>query len=188
MKDSTIEEQDKKSLVEELLTEIDQKCEQIFKDQFNELYVSIKINGHYESIRLVSTRFSNIIQGEYYEKTKSILSKDKLSGILSLIVARADLDSLLKIKNLSLRITKDSGKLDSSLHGRDRIEQIYYYDLINSSWQIVRITAEGWEISPNSSTNPLFKRYKNNHPQMMPERNYPSDIVDLLYTCKNLFS
>lgn len=177
MKDTNLGKDDHKTFVEELITTISQRCHLIFKDRFNEIYVSIKINDHYETIRLTSTRFSNIIQSEYYEKTKDIISKEKLSSVLNLIIARADLDKNLMIRDLSIRVAKDVNKSDRSFTTSPINEQTYNYDLANTNWEIVRITTEGWKITSNSSNKPLFRRYRNNHSQDTPQRSYPQDIV-----------
>lgn len=166
--------------IENLLTSIKQRCNQIFFDQFHELYVSINIRSHHEVIPIASKKFESVILSEYYENNKLLLSKDKLSNVLGLVRAREELNSQIVVKDLNLRIAKVP-----SQNRNDKEDRDYYYDLINSNWQIVKITTEGWEII-SGNEEPIFKRYRNNLPQVIPNRNYPKDIMDSFLTLFNI--
>ena len=53
---------------------------------------------------------------------------------------------------------------------------LYYYDLTNPKWEIVKITSEGWDIVKNNEI-PIFKRYENNcSSQVYPSKDYDKGI------------
>src|SRR5205085_8072438 len=61
------------------------------------------------------------------------------------------------------------------------------YDLTNKDWEFVRINSEGWSIEKSSNTTtPVFKRYKNQLPQVYPSKQYPSDIFDQFMNLLNV--
>jgi hypothetical protein len=156
--------------IEKLLTIIQQRYEDVFLDQLNETYVTIRVNGHLETLSISDKRFENIIISEYFESEKLTLSKDKLSSVLGLIKARAELNPDITRRELNLRVAKSS--VNNKNEDKDN-HICYYYDLINMNWQLVKITSEKWEIISNNE-NPIFKRYRNNNTQVIPNRNYPA--------------
>ena len=65
--------------------------------------------------------------------------------------------------------SEDLKKIDLSLRVATQKEpNVFYYNLTNSQWEIVRISSNGWEIVRNNVL-PLFKRYEGNcSPQVIP--------------------
>src|SRR6478672_3545388 len=137
---------------------IKERCIEIFQDQFNELYVTFKINSHVECMPLESDRFKNVIRKEYFEQENKVIKEDNLNGILKLIEAQLMHSEDIKKIELKLRVAKtaDNGS--------------FYYDLTNPKWEVIKITSEGWNIVKDN-TIPLFKRYENNYsPQVYPSK------------------
>ncbi|KAA2279386.1 bifunctional DNA primase/polymerase [Candidatus Nitrosocosmicus agrestis] len=144
-----------KSNIPDLLESIKKRWLQVFKDQFNRYYVTICINDHIECIPLDSDRFRKIVQKEYYEKEKKPLNKDRVSEIVSLLETQMIFDEKVEKFDLSLRVA--SRKAEPS---------VFYYDLTNLDWDIVKISSGGWEII-KSNKIPLFKRYETNCSQQV---------------------
>jgi hypothetical protein len=146
-----------------ILKAIHERYLEIFLDQFNEFYITLKIGNHIECVPFESNRFKNIIRKEYYDEEKQILSDDKLNGILKLIESQLmyNNEDIRKI-NLNLRVAKTDGS--------------FYYDLTNQKWEIIKITTDGWDILTNNEL-PIFKRYDNNcSSQAYPSKKYDKDI------------
>jgi hypothetical protein len=146
-----------KSNIADLLESIKKRWLQVFKDQFNKYYVTIRINEHIECIPLDSDRFRKIVQKEYYEKEKRPLNKDKINEIVSLLETQMIFDGKVEKFELSLRVASRKEEPD-----------VFYYDLTNSDWDIIKVSSDGWEIIKNNEI-PLFKRYETNcSPQVLP--------------------
>jgi hypothetical protein len=128
------EEEEKENAISRILKTIKDRYIEIFKDQFNEFYVTLRINEHIECIPLESYRFKNTIRKEYFDQNKKILSNDILDGILKLIESQLMLNEYIKKIDLDLRVAKT-----------DKNDAIYY-DFSNLKWEIIKITSEGWEI------------------------------------------
>ncbi len=174
--------------VEQILDIIQQRCEEIFVDQFHDPYVSIKINNHHETLPLESKKFENIILSEHFKSTKSLLSKDRLSQIIDLIKANADLNPKIVERNLNLRVAKTQiSATDLDIDNKKYDDVCYYYDLTNSNWEVIKVTRKGWNIVSNTQ-NPIFKRYKNSMSQSYPNRDYSSVCIEKVLNLFNLHS
>ena len=153
------EEEKKENTISKILKTIKERYIEIFKDELNEFYVTLRINGHVESVQFKSDRFKNTIRKDYYEQEKKILSDDMLDGILKLIESQLMYNEDIKKIDLNLRVAKIINDSDA-----------IYYDLTNSKWEIIKITSEGWDILNNNEI-PIFKRYeKNCSPQVYPSK------------------
>ncbi|CAN5875455.1 hypothetical protein BH23THE1_BH23THE1_20500 [soil metagenome] len=136
--------------VHHLLNSIKERWIEVFIDQFGKYYITIRVKDNVECIPLNSSRFKGIIRNEYFDKERKILSEDKLEGILKLLESELMFSDNLKKIELSLRV------------GVQKEEpNVFYYDLTNPQWEIVRISSNGWDIVKNNNI-PLFKRYEGN--------------------------
>lgn len=160
--------------VADLITSIRERCVEIFQDQINVFYVTIRINDHVESIPLQSNRFKSIIRKEFFDKTGTLISDEKLDGVLRLIESQSMFDDNIRRINLSLRVAKLNQDLD-----KENNNLAFIYDLTTPKWEFVTISAdEGWKIITDNQ-EPIFKRYENNCcPQIYPSREYPKDIFE----------
>ncbi|WP_161486432.1 bifunctional DNA primase/polymerase [Candidatus Nitrosocosmicus hydrocola] len=169
----TIEE-DSNSITE-ILSTINDRYINIFYDQFNRLYVTLRVNDHVEHVRLDSNRFKSVIRTEYYAKEHKALSDDKLEGILKLIESQLTLDENVEKRELHLRVAKID---DDSI----------YYDLTNLKWEIVKISKEGWDIIQNNEI-PIFKRHDTSSiSQVYPLKDYDVGTWDKFLSLFNLGS
>ncbi|ALI34767.1 hypothetical protein NMY3_00555 [Candidatus Nitrosocosmicus oleophilus] len=136
------------------LNKIKERYISIFYDQLNKLHIMIKINDHIECIPIESKRFKLLLRKEFFEINNTSIPDEKLERLISLIVAQKLFDENTEHTELQLRVANK--------------DDVFYYDLTNPFWEIIKITSEGWEIIKNNET-PMFKRYERNSiPQIYP--------------------
>lgn len=175
------EQRENENSTKDILDLIRGRYIEIFKDQVNKSYVTVRINNHVECIPLDSNRFKKIIKKEYFDQEKKVLSEDKLEGLFGIIESEAEFNDDIRKISLSLRVARAKKVTDSTNH-------VFYYDLTNSRWEIVKITSQGWEIIKNNE-KPLFKRYENNSsPQTYPIKNYDDKIFQRFISLFNVGS
>ncbi len=125
--------------IHHLLNSVKERWIEVFIDQFGKYYITIRVKDHIECIPLNSSRFKGIVRNEYFDKERKILSEDKLEGILKLLESELMFSEDLKKIELSLRVSAQKEE-----------PNVFYYDLTNSQWEIVRISSKGWEIVKNN--------------------------------------
>jgi hypothetical protein len=163
---TSLQEEEKENAISKILKTIKERYIEIFKDQFNEFYVTVRINEHVECIPLESYRFKNIIRKEYFKQENKILSGDILEGILKLIESQLMYNEDIKKIDLNLRVAKTD------------YNDAIYYDITNLKWEIIKTTSEGWDIINNNEI-PIFKRYEINcQPQVYPFKDYDKDVFN----------
>lgn len=144
--------------VHHLLNSVKERWIEVFIDQFGKYYITIRVKDHVECIPLNSSRFKGIVRKDYFDKERKILSEDRLEGVLK------------QLESDLMFTTEDLKKIELSLRIAVRKEEpnVFYYDLTNSQWEVVKISSKGWEVVKNNSI-PLFKRYEGNcSPQVIP--------------------
>jgi hypothetical protein len=169
------ENEDKVDSTSKIMESIEQRCSEIFYDEFNRLYANLKINNHMECIPLFSNRFKGVVRIEYFDKEKKVLTDDKLDTILKFIESQLMFSEDIKKINLHLRVAK----ID---------EDSIMYDLTNPKWEIIKILKEGWNIIQNNKT-PIFKRHDSSSvPQAYPSKDYEEGVFDEFLNMFNLQS
>ena len=103
-----------------------------------------------------------------YDSAPSILSKEEINKIRSIL----RYDGASSVRILYLRI---AAFVDSEAVNPDK--NVIYYDLCNSSWEIIEITRNGWNIIKHDEKHILFKQFSIMNPQVYPTRDYPPDIL-----------
>lgn len=160
----------------DILQNGDGLIQELFLDQYSTPYAAIRVNDHIETISMrtkASTQVKNWICYNLHKKTGSIPKEESLNSVLNILRARASYEG--KVRKLYLRAGPG-----------DKPDEILY-DLTNKDWEFVRINSEGWSIEKSSNTTtPVFKRYKNQLPQVYPSREYPSDIFDQFMNLLNV--
>ena len=65
---------------------------------------------------------------------------------------------------------------------------VVFFNLCNKNWEVVRITRNGWNVEPieHNYKQVLFKRFSINNPQVYPNKDYPSDIMDQFIKLTNV--
>jgi hypothetical protein len=165
------DEEEQGNEIEKIVNLIENRCSEIFIDQFNEINAFVYINDHFETLDIDEYRFEKLVTLECY-KNKIKINKDKIKNIVDIIKSKVEFDIRLNRRILNLRIAKK----DSN----------YYYDLVNTKWEIIQIRQDGWNVVDNE--NALFKRYKDNMEQVNPNKNYSQDCIDRFLELVNLHS
>ena len=137
-----------------------QNCIELFVDQYNFPYASVKMNDHVEVLSLNGKRFRNLLSRICYNHTKKT-GCEKIENITNILKADAEITG--NIKHLDLRV----GKTD---------DYTFFYDLTNSKWSLIKITPSEWSIIDNDVPI-MFKRYSQ-QPQVNPSLHYNTDIFD----------
>ncbi len=157
--------------IEKIVSLIENRCIETFSDQFNEIYVLVRINGHFEALSIDSNRFEKLVIMECFTN-KIAINKDRIKNIIDIIKTKIEFSNDANKRILNLRIAKS----DSS----------FYYDLANSKWETVKISQDGWNVIPNNQA--IFKRYKNNMEQVYPNKNHSPGCIDRFLNLINLHS
>src|SRR5215216_1702291 len=191
------------------------KCSELFVDQIGEPYAAIKVRDHIETIPIRSNHFKDWIVKAYYDyrkeqqeksldaaefdgkeeddnntiddTTSPLLSNEDAAKIQTIIKLEAE--ELQNERKLEVRV---AGNVDSDPDANDD-NNIIWYDLTNRDWEIVKTTMHGWDIEKHGShfssaalPTILFKRYRNQLPQVYPSREYPPDIFSQFMDLTNL--
>jgi DNA polymerase, archaea type len=136
-----------------------------FKDQYDTAYAKIKVASHEEIIALESSKFEYYLSKLYYHHhtVGKVASQETVKNAVRVLLAEAYFNSCSsKILNLRVAWGKTIGKE-------------ICYDLTDANWRCIKITDENREIVQNSLV--LFTRF-NQKAQVLPDRNYPNNILD----------
>jgi hypothetical protein len=177
--DSELEESGETSnSATELLTIVEPEIAELFKNQLNNPFAAIRINGHIETIPIPASnsgKFKMWIFKTYYEKAHKVLSNgETIAAVYNTLRAKALFGNFTN--TLSLRVS----------NGHDDSNKTIYYDLTNKDWQVVKITESGWSVENSNDVPIMFRRYQNQRAQVIPSKNYPPDIFDQLLNLINI--
>lgn len=114
-----------------------------FHDDARRAFVTLEINGHFETWPVRSRDFKLILNHRFYQQYEGVPGAQAVEDALRQLEARAIFDN--PCLPTFYRVGSD---------GLDTI----YLDLANDDWQAVKITAEGWEIVDNPPVK--FRRTK----------------------------
>ena len=163
-------DKDEKDEKEDTLQLVNKNCSEFFLDQYGLPYAVVRLSDHVETMSINGKRFRNWICKTRYDATKSLLSSETLTSILNILKAKAEFEN--NTRNLHLRVAES-----------DKEPYVIYYDLTNSKWEVVKITADRWSIEKSPI---MFRRYSNQRTQSYPSVHYPSDIFDQFLTLLNV--
>jgi len=158
------ENQKNKIRLYRLAEQIHQK-EDIFVDQYHTPYACVKVNDHTEVLDVYSLRFQHWVYRRliWYENGRAILPEPTdVTRVLDYLKAHAEFDAVQKL--LHLRVAGDNNTNN------------IYYDLTNPLWETIKVTPQGWLIEKTPTI--MFRRYKNQTPQIYPCTESPDDIFD----------
>jgi hypothetical protein len=183
---------------------VKEKIVELFLDEVKTPYAAIKVDDHVETIPVGSTRFEDWVGAAYYYYKKdsadsnnsssshSVLSKEEINKIQSVLRYEASTDNNAQdssknhqqnIRTLHLRV---AAFVDTDV--ADLSQNVIYYDLCNTNWDIIKITSHGWDILKHDQQNILFKRYPIMNAQVLPSKDYPDDIMEQLMKLTNLYN
>ena len=156
---------------EAVLELVDKSLADLFCDQYGRSFAVVKLKQHQETISIGSTNFKHWISKVYYQENKATLSSEVISAVLNTLKGRALFDGPRRYIDVRT----------ASMPGGN----VIYYDLTNTTWQAVRITAEGWTVGQAPL---LFTRYNHQLPQVDPAKNAPKDTFDKFLALTNIGS
>lgn len=107
-------------------------------------YLSIETGGHRETWPVKSTGCKLWIRGEFYRVEDDVLSGEDLATVVNTLAARACFGESAKEMTVYTRIAYVHGEI--------------YHDLVNTHWQQVRITRNGWSIVESADSVVRFQR------------------------------
>lgn len=115
-----------------LLVHLVRNTSELFHDLDGNCYCTARTNGHSETFPLESKTCRTWLSGLYFHETGEALSNDRLSQALATLQAIA----LFKgaERETYLRLTGFDGAV--------------YLDLCDQEWNVVKITANGWNVIP----------------------------------------
>lgn len=145
-------------------------CKEIFMDEYKAAHAAVMINDRLEVLPLAEERFKNWLRKMVRKEYEMIVNASIIDEAVNQLTADAYFDG--NKRDLGLRFAK--AKDD---------EFKWYYDLTNDNWEFIEITREGWKIIKNQI---IFRRFNHHVPQVSPERNYPSDIIDQFMNLLNV--
>jgi hypothetical protein len=137
----------------------------LFRDQFNEPYAYILVDGHWEIWKIRSKQFRRWLCSLMWEAEQKAPNANAITSALTIIESRA----CFKGEQITLenRVCWHEGAL--------------WYDLSNAQWEAVRITQDGWEIVTEPPI--LFRRFAHQSPQVTPN---PDGSIEALKDFLNL--
>ena len=125
---------------------------ELFHTPAREGYVTMPVNGHYETWPLNSTEFNKLLARQYSELTGAMLSKTRLQNDIRMLEGAAILNG--PAHDVHLRVAEYDGRI--------------YVDLANDQWEVVEITSHGYEVVTNPPVK--FRRAPSMNSLPSPER------------------
>lgn len=172
-KDEINQKDQKKSKIQISFEIIRQQARNFFIDEYKIPHIAIPIRDHLEIFQLNSDSFKNWYRMYIFERDEVILDSQIMNDLCSLASAYATSSKYGEQINLNLRT--------ASLNVNSKTE--WYYDLTNKSWEFIKITSDGWEVSNDKI---LFRRYNNQQPQVSPDKKYEPDVLNSFIRLVNI--
>lgn len=123
-----------------------------FRNETDDPYAALKVNDHTEILPLEGRDFSIWLNGLYYKETGKPVGIEAIKQAVAVLSAAARFDNPEPI-TLFTRVAERDGA--------------FWYDLTNTAWQAVKVTAEGWTVCDNPPI--LFARYRHQAAQSVPQ-------------------
>jgi hypothetical protein len=165
------QQEDKKQKTVRILFEIvEENIEQLFKDQFNNVFSAVRIDGHIETVPVTNNgKFRIWVYKIYYETQGELMTNtDALIAVCTMLQSKAYFGK--KTIELGVRASSGNGLLKETF--------TIYYDLTNNDWEQVEITPHGWSIKKSTDAPTIFRRHANHLPQVYPTRDHPANIFE----------
>ena len=141
----------------------------LFHDEDNQGFARIQMQDHEETLNLDSKDFKYWLNNQFYNSTGKSPNSDAINQAINTLNAIAVHEG--ELNKLSLRVAKSN--------------DIFWYDIANDEWQMVKITPYGWMVKDQSLA--LFRRYANTAPQVTPEHtdNHNLEMLNKYFNLKN---
>lgn len=142
----------KRTQAETILNLFEQANVVLFNNQYHEPYAGIPVDKHMEVYPLKSKYFSLWLGRLYQEATNHIANPKAIEQAVNSLESKLQFD-VKDMIFLSTRVAEQDGA--------------FWYDLTNSSWQAIKITADGWSLIDQPPI--LFCRYPHQTEQVIPK-------------------
>jgi hypothetical protein len=166
------EDKNKKTKIQIAFESVRQQARNLFIDEYQIPHIAIPVQDHLEILPVNSNSFKNWYRMFIFERDGLVLDNQTIHDLCSLASAYAASSKYGAQINLNLRTALN----------------IYFkpqwnYDLVNDSWEFIKITSNGWDIYKDEI---IFRRYNNQRAQVYPDRNYQPDIIDQFMKLVNI--
>lgn len=142
----------KPTQAETLLQLVEQAGATFFRNEMDDPYAALKIDAHTEVLLIEGRDFSTWLNGLYYKETGKPIGIEAIKQAIAVLSAKARFDGPEPVT----LCTRSAGRGEA-----------FWYDLTNSTWQAIRVTAEGWTVCDNPPV--LFTRYRHQAAQDIPQ-------------------
>jgi hypothetical protein len=149
-----------------------ENCKRLFTDQYKMPFAQVLVGDHFEVMAVNGERFKRYIVKLFYETAARVPGTDAQNKAIQVLIGKAEWEN--PTIPLHLRVCRPS---ESSP---------IYYDLTNEQWQQIEIRkGEPWKVINAEESPVLFNRY-GQIPQVIPERQYTSDVLDKFIRLTNI--
>jgi hypothetical protein len=132
---------------------------EFFHTAESETYASVPVNEHWETLLVKSSAFEQWLGKRFYEETGMVAGNQAQQAAIRLLAARALYDGTES--NVHVRVAEHDGAI--------------YLDLANDQWEMVKITADGWEVTTDRHVR--FRRPKGMRPLPTPVAGGSIDLL-----------
>lgn len=122
----------------------------LIHDDIGTTFMRVQINGHYETHPIHSSYLKKWVGREFWNLTQKPARSEHVKQALDILAGMATFDG--ERKTLANRMAAT--------------DSVFWYDLCDTEWRVIRISDAGWEIVNNPPA--IFRRYKHQLPQVLP--------------------
>ena len=139
---------------------------EVFVSQEDEPFACISVNGYKENWAIESKTFKDWISRSFYEKYKQVPNENSIKDALAALAGKAKYEG--EKRQVFIRRAEHNGAI--------------YIDLANENRQVVKITANGWELISDCPVK--FRKVGGLKPLPIPERNGSLNELDRFLNVK----
>jgi len=127
--------------ISQQLIQIAEEGAELFRDPGGECYASIAIANHRETYKLSSRDFNDWLSGYFFDATGCAASDDKVKEATRILRHKAKRAGVFDVH---IRVAEHEGAI--------------YLDMVNDTWQQVRISEDGWKVIESADSPVRFRR------------------------------
>ncbi len=154
--DQEQEKEERKFLPQILVELVLENHIKLFKDEFKIPHIQVKLNNHYKTLPIDSTKFIYYLHNLYSNAYEGrIANAEAINSAISRLEAKAFYEG--QMIPLHLRVAWDNPDTTDSI----------YYDLSDDKNRCIKVSRDGWQIVDNQ-TDVLFRMQDHFKPQVDP--------------------
>jgi hypothetical protein len=131
----------RKGLAPKIIAQLDAEGIEVFYSDDGRCYAQVSVKGHKETYRLESRAFKDWVSGISWKKLQEACGDHPMMQVVTILSSRAKFD------------TDERPPVNLRVAGLDKA---FYIDLGTSNWEVVEVTANGWNVCADSPV--LFHR------------------------------